>query len=202
VVTVLLVRHTSYSLIDRVLVGRAPHVGLSEPGWRQAHALARDLVRRPICRVQSSPQRRARETAEPIARAFGLPIEIAPKMDELDVGLWSGASFEKLSSNAHWQAWNSKRCSTRPPGGESMRELQKRVLDHLAALEREHPGEEIVLVSHAEPIRAAVLHYRGLPLDAFAQVRIAPGSITELRLNEQDGEVTDMPNAGPQLVAI
>jgi broad specificity phosphatase PhoE len=202
VVTVLLVRHASYSLIDRVLVGRAPHVGLSEPGWRQAHALARDLVQRPISRVQSSPQRRARETAEPIAHAFGLPIEIAPKMDELDVGLWSGASFEKLSSNAHWQAWNSKRSSTRPPGGESMRELQERVLDHLAALEREHPGEEIVLVSHAEPIRAAVLHYRGLPLDAFAQVRIAPGSITVLRLNEQNGELTDRPNAGPQLVAI
>jgi len=152
--------------------------------------------------VQSSPQRRARETAEPIARAFGLPIEIAPKMDELDAGLWSGASFEKLSSNAHWQAWNSKRSSTRPPGGESMHDLQKRVLDHLAALEREHSGEEIVLVSHAEPIRAAVLHYRGLPLDAFAQVSIAPGSVTVLRLNEQDGKIADMPNAAPQLVAI
>jgi broad specificity phosphatase PhoE len=200
VVTVLLVRHASYSLIDRVLVGRAPHVGLSEPGWRQARALARDLARRPICRVQSSPQRRARETAEPIARALGLPVAIAPKMDELDMGRWTGVSFQKLSSSPHWETWNSKRGSTRPPGGESMRDVQRRVLDHLATIEREHPDEEIVIVSHAEPIRAAVLHYRGLPLDAFAQVRIDPGSITVLRLHHQNGEIADELNAIPQLV--
>ena len=57
-----------------------------------------------------------------------------------------------------------------------------------------------MLVSHAEPIRAAVLHYRGLPLDAFAQVRIDPGSITVLRLSDQDGEIADWPDAVPQLV--
>jgi broad specificity phosphatase PhoE len=200
VVTILLVRHTSYSLIDRLLVGRAPHVGLSELGWRQARALARDLAQRPISRVQSSPQRRARETAEPIARTLGLPVEIAPRMDELDVGLWTGASFEKLNRSPQWEAWNSKRSSTRPPKGESMQELQKRVLDHLATLECEHPGEDIVLVSHAEPIRAAILHYRGLSLDAFAQVKVDPGSITVLRLNGRDGEIADRPNAAPQMV--
>jgi broad specificity phosphatase PhoE len=200
VVTILLVRHASYSLIDRVLVGRAPHVGLSEPGWRQARALARDLARRPISRVQSSPQRRARETAEPIARALGLPVEMAPKMDELDMGHWTGVSFEKLSNSPHWETWNSKRSSTRPPDGESMRDLQERVLDHFATIERVHPDEEIVIVSHAEPIRAAVLHYRGLPLDAFAHVRIDPASITVLRLNDQVGEIADEPNAAPQLV--
>jgi broad specificity phosphatase PhoE len=200
VVTVLLVRHTSHSLIDRVLVGRTPDVGLSELGRRQALALAGDLARRPISRVQSSPQRRARETAEPIAYALGLPVEVAPKMDELDVGLWTGASFEELSVSPHWHVWNNKRGSTQPPGGESMHDLQKRVLDHLAMLERQHPGEEIVLVSHAEPIRAAVLHYRGLALDAYAQIRIDPGSITMLRLDEQNGAAVDMPNANPQLV--
>jgi broad specificity phosphatase PhoE len=200
VVTVLLVRHTSYSLIDRVLAGRAPHIGLSELGWRQARALARDLAQRPISRVQSSPQRRARESAEPIAHALGLPIEIAPKMDELDMGRWTGAPFKELNSNPDWQAWNSKRGSMRPPKGESMCDLQKRVLDHLATLARERADEQIVLVSHAEPIRAAVLHYRGLPLDAFAQIRIDPGSITVLRLSDQDGEIADWPSAVPQLV--
>jgi probable phosphoglycerate mutase len=202
VVTVLLVRHTSYSLIDHVLVGRAPHVGLSEPGWRQARELARKLAQRPISRVQSSPQRRARETAEPIAHALGLPVEMAPKMDELDMGLWTGASFKRLNSSPQWEAWNSQRGSMRPPKGESMHDLQRRVLDHLAALERKHPGEEIVLVSHAEPIRAAVLHYRGLPIDAFAQVRIDPGSITVLRLKDQNGEIADRQSELPQLVPI
>jgi probable phosphoglycerate mutase len=200
VVTVLLVRHTSHLLIDRVLVGRAADVGLSELGRRQACALAHDLAPRPITRVQSSPQRRARETAEPIARALALSIEIVPEMDELDVGAWTGASFEELNHNPHWHAWNSKRSSTRPPGGESMPDLQKRVLDHLATLEREHPAEEILLVSHAEPIRAGVLHYRGLPLDAFSQVRIDPGSTTVLRLNDQAGEIAEKANAFLQSV--
>ena len=121
-------------------------------------------------------------------------------MDELDVGHWTGASFEELNSNPHWHAWNSKRGSTRPPGGESMRELQQRVLVHLATLEREHPDEKIVIVSHAEPIRAAILHYSGLPLDAFARIRIDPGTITVLRLRGRDGQIANGPNALPQLV--
>jgi broad specificity phosphatase PhoE len=200
VTTVLLVRHASHSLIDRVLVGRAPDVGLSRPGRRQAGALARELSRRAISQVQSSPQRRAQETARPIAYALGLPVEIAPKMDELDVGHWTGASFEELNSSPQWHAWNSKRASTRPPEGESMRDLQERVVGYLAIIEREHPDEEIVIVSHAEPIRAAVLHYCGLPLDAFAHIRIDPGSVTVLRLNGHGGEIVGRPNAIPQLV--
>ena len=68
-----------------------------------------------------------------------------------------------------------------------MRELQSRVLGGLTHLAKAHPGQCIAVVTHAEPARAAVLHYRGMSLGEFARVEINPGSCTTLKF---DGERT------------
>jgi probable phosphoglycerate mutase len=57
------------------------------------------------------------------------------------------------------------------------------VLAGLSGLEKAHPDQCIAIVSHAEPIRAAVLYYRGISLNEFARVQIDPGSCTTLQLN-------------------
>jgi probable phosphoglycerate mutase len=190
--TIYLVRHATHALVDRALVARTPHIGLSPLGRQEAHALAQHFAHEPIASVQSSPQQRAIETAEFIADAVGLPIEIAPQMDEFDAGAWTGLTFSELEGDSLWCDWNCRRGSTHAPGGESMRDVQDRVVDYLTMLHRSDPDSKIVIVSHAEPIRAAVLHYRRLPLDDFARVRIAPGSITTLRLNRDGGEIVDL----------
>lgn len=189
--TIHLVRHATHALVDRALVGRNVHVGLSESGRKEAQALAERLAHAPIVSLQSSPQQRAIQTAEFIADAIGLPIEIAPQMDELDAGSWTGVTFDELESDPRWRDWNCRRASARAPNGESMRELQQRVIDHLSMLHTTDLDGDIVIVSHAEPIRAAILHYRGLSLDEFASVRIAPTSITMFRLNRHGGQIID-----------
>ena len=68
-----------------------------------------------------------------------------------------------------------------------MRELQNRVLAGLSRLAKAHPGRRIAVVTHAEPARAAVLHYRGIPLGEFARVEIDPGSCTALRFDDEQG---------------
>jgi probable phosphoglycerate mutase len=115
-----------------------------------------------------------------LAAGFGLPVEIAPALDELDYGEWTGRSFEELKPDPRWSRWNSRRGSSRPPGGESMRSLQKRVVDHLAQLRGDRSIDVAVLVSHAEPIRAALLYYSGKPLDDFLSIEIDPGSVSTL----------------------
>lgn len=187
--TVYLIRHAEHALIDRVLVGRNPHVTLNASGRRHARMLGRSLAYEAISQVQTSPQPRAIETARRIAGELTLPLDFVPQMDELDMGAWTGLSFEELARDPLWHEWNRHRGSVRPPGGESMCELQDRVVGHLAELPRLHPDSEIAIISHAEPIRAAVLHYRGLPLDQFMQVRIEPGSATVLRLHASGGDV-------------
>jgi broad specificity phosphatase PhoE len=189
VTTVLLIRHAVHSLLDRVLVGRTAGVRLSESGRRQAAALAAHLAREPLAAVCSSPQPRARETARPIAIIAGVRLEIAAAIDEIDLGAWTGRSFAELDRDPDWRAWNSMRCAARPPGGESMRELQRRVVDHLQRVHAAYPNGRIALVSHAEVIRAALLYYLRLSLDAFAQIEIRPASIATLMLGEGEARV-------------
>jgi broad specificity phosphatase PhoE len=188
--TIILVRHSHHDLIGRVLVGREPNVSLSAAGIRQAQRLAAVLVRRGVTDVKSSPQLRARQTAGPIAAMLGKPVEIMPEFDEADFGAWSGRAFEQLQNDCHWQRWNSDREACRPPGGETMRELQSRVLAGLSRLAKAaHPGQCIAVVTHTEPARAAVLHYRGISLGEFARVEIDPGSCTTLKFDGEQGAI-------------
>jgi broad specificity phosphatase PhoE len=181
--TIILVRHCHHDLIGRVLVGREPNVALSAAGMRHAQRLAAVLVRRGVAEVKSSPQLRARQTAEPIAAMLGKAAEIMAEFDEADFGAWSGRAFEQLQHDCHWQRWNSDRETCRPPGGETMRELQSRVLAGLSRLAKARPGQCIAVVTHAEPVRAAVLHYRGMSLGQFARVEVDPSSCTTLKFD-------------------
>jgi probable phosphoglycerate mutase len=175
-----LVRHGAHALVDKVLCGRSDAAALSPEGVEQAHQLATHFAARAVDAVQSSPRQRTRQTASPIAQAVGRQIDFADDMDELDAGEWTGRSFSDLAGDPAWQAWNARRGQARPPGGESMGELQARVIGHLERL-KDSNAQSVVIVSHAEPIRAALLHCRDLPLDRFAEIAVAPGSISILR---------------------
>ena len=176
--TFYLVRHAAHDLIGILLAGRTVDVALNAQGRSQAEAAAQQLAHERITQVISSPRKRARETAEPIAAAHGLAVTVAPQIDEHDAGLWSGQTFDSLKRDSHWRSWNERRGEVRPPAGESMGELQLRVLGYLDWLAVQFPNESIVLVTHAEPIRAVLLHERGLPLDAFLQIEVPLGSVT------------------------
>lgn len=176
-----LVRHGHHGLVDRVLCGRMPGVQLDELGCDQMASTAEILNSYNPSAVQSSPQRRALQSAAIIADRCGCAVEIAPGFDEIDMGSWTGAAFAKLVSDREWQNWNERRGSARPPGGESMASLQRRVIGHLEHLNGQ--GDTIVIVSHAEPIRAALMFYLGIPLDRFHSVAIDPASISTIRLD-------------------
>jgi probable phosphoglycerate mutase len=133
---------------------------------------------------------RARQTAGVLASASGLPVEIVAEVDELDAGAWTGVSFDELNRDPRWLQWNAERATARIPDGESMRDLQGRMIAHLDHVRASHPNSRVVIVSHAEPIRSAILHYRGIPLADFAKVTVEPASITTLLLHQRGGQIT------------
>lgn len=175
-----LVRHAAHDLVDRVLAGRKLDIVLNAAGRRQAEAIATELARAPVRHVIASPRRRARQTAEPIAAAHRLRVSIAPQIDEHDCGLWAGCEFDALARDPGWRLWNDKRGEARPPCGESMHDLQARVVSYVERLSERHPDETIVLVSHAEPIRAILLHERGLPLGDCLRLDVPLASVTTI----------------------
>jgi probable phosphoglycerate mutase len=175
-----LVRHGHHGAVDRVLCGRMPGVKLDELGCDQMANAAKILRRHRPSVIQSSPQRRALQSASIIADRCGCAVEIASGFDEIDMGRWTGALFDDLATDPRWRQWNERRGSARPPSGESMVALQRRVIKHLEQQQGE--GETIVIVSHAEPIRAALMFYLGIPLDRFRAVVIDPASISTIRV--------------------
>jgi probable phosphoglycerate mutase len=184
-----LVRHAAHDLQHHVLVGRAPGVSLNEAGRRQAGWLSERLAAAPVAGVLSSPRERARETAEPIARRRALGVIVAEELDELDCGEWTGRPFAELAGDPRWQRWNRLRSTTRIPGGELMLEVQARIVQFTERLRQMHPEAHLVLVSHGDVVRAALLHYLGMPLDAVHRLMIAPGSLTTLLLGEGEPQL-------------
>jgi broad specificity phosphatase PhoE len=177
--TIHLIRHGHHALLGKVLCGRTPEVQLDDTGRRQMLSCASRISPSPSS-IQSSPQRRALQSAAILAEAFGLAVEIAVEMDEIDLGDWTMRSLSELEHQSAWRSWNEERGSSEPPNGESMQRLQQRVVRYLESLRERQLGHTVVLVTHAEPIRAALMHYAGIPLDQFLTVEVSPASVSTL----------------------
>jgi broad specificity phosphatase PhoE len=189
--TIHLVRHGHHAMLGRRLCGRMPGVQLDDRGRRQMAGCAASIGRTPAA-IQSSPQRRAQQSASILAWHFGLPVEIFPAVDEIDYGGWTSLAFADLEGDPCWDRWNARRGTSRPPGGESMRALQQRIVRHLEQLRGVETDAAIVIVSHAEPIRAALLYYSGIPLDNFLSVEVGPASISTLAVDQAGIRVTQI----------
>ncbi len=193
--TFFLVRHAMHALVDRVLIGRMSGVHLNLQGRLQAKRLGMRFAQERLTLVQSSPRERAQETAQAIALAAGAPLEIASALDEIEFGEWTGRPFDRLKEDPDWRAWNSERTRARAPNGETMSEAQTRIVAHLERMHMRYPGARIAIVTHAEIIRAAVLHHLGLALEAFDRIEISPASVTILRIGQEDAELTALNQA-------
>ena len=189
--TVHLVRHGHHSLLAGVLCGRMEGIELDELGCRQMSVCAGNLFPAPTA-IQSSPQRRALQSASILAKHCGLAVEVVAAIDEIDVGDWTGRPFDDLNKDPGWHRWNSRRGSNRPPNGESMWRLQRRVVLHLEQLRDDAADGTIAMVSHAEPIRAAILHYTKIPLDHFLAVTVDPASVSTLYFDRRGVHVAQI----------
>ena len=134
--------------------------------------------------LYSSPLQRTRETAEILSERLGLPISYREDVIELDYAEWTGLTFDAIRNDARWQLWREHRSIATIPGGESWRQVQDRIVDALFDLRRIHPDGTLLIVSHGDVIRAALLFALGMPLDFYSRIEIAPASISTIRLDE------------------
>jgi probable phosphoglycerate mutase len=180
--TILLVRHGHTDAIGRRLVGRLPGWHLTQEGRAQAQRLVETLGAQPVARIYSSPLERAIETAEPLARARGLEIVRDEGLIEVEFGEWSGLAFDELARSPEWERFNTNRATANVPGGEGAAAVQVRIVATLERLATVHRGEAIVVVSHADVIREAILYYAGAPLAMVHRIEIAPASVSAVAL--------------------
>jgi len=180
----LLIRHgeNDYTKTHK-LAGRLPKVHLNEHGQKQAQALADALAKVPIKGIYSSPLERAMETAKPIAKSLGLKIQPEKGLLETDVGDWQGKSLKRLYLLKHWKVVQRAPSRAQFPNGETFYECQNRIVGAIDTILSKHKEKDIVAcVFHADPIKLAVAHYLGLPLDQFQRLGCDTGSVSVLAI--------------------
>jgi probable phosphoglycerate mutase len=182
ITTLLLVRHAVTEQTGPMLSGRTPGIDLSETGRAQAEAVAGRLATLPVSVVYASPIERTTQTAQAIARHHELPVRPLPGVIEADYGEWTGGKLAELAKTDLWKTVQLAPSRASFPGGESLASMQARMVAALEAVAVEHAGSMIVVVSHADPIKAAVAHYTGVHLDLFQRIMVSPASVTAVAL--------------------
>lgn len=183
VTTFLLIRHGATNAVGHTITGRLPGVHLNDLGRQQAVALPDRLKRFDIAAIYSSPMERALESAEPLAHALGLPVESSQALLEVDFGAWSGLTLEELQKSDEWKMFNLFRSSSPPPEGELIGEVQTRMVSEMNRLRVRYQGKTVALFTHADPIKAALMHYLGMSSDNLQRLEVSPASISEVRLD-------------------
>lgn len=182
---ILLIRHGVNDYVKKgLLAGQTADVHLNTDGMAQARALAERLANEKfapqIAALYSSPLERCQETAQPVAERLGLELRTLEDVKETHCGDWTGQPLEELRKQESWAQVQIHPSGFRFPGGESMLEIQTRMVTALDKLQREHTGETIAVFSHSDPIKLALAFYIGAPLDLFQRLEISPASISEL----------------------
>ncbi|HUI88122.1 MAG TPA: histidine phosphatase family protein [Anaerolineales bacterium] len=182
----LLIRHGENDYTSKhKLAGHLPNVHLNARGQKQAQELADVLKDVPLKAIYSSPLERAMETAAPIAQQHNLEVIQENGLIETNVGRWQGRSLASLNLTKQWKVVQRAPSRAQFPEGETFYQCQARVIASLDKIAAAHKRQEIVAcVFHADPIKLAVAHYLGLPLDHFQRLGCDTGSVTMLAVNE------------------
>jgi len=180
---IIFVRHGKTPTTGTKLPGRAPNLHLSDEGKSQAEMIAKEIEKssssflgKGVSAIYASPMERTQETARPIAKALNLRVRTLKGLNECDFGDWTGRRLRDLSKLKSWSTVQKKPSSFRFPNGESFTEMQNRMLRTVDKIRERHPGETIVCVSHADPIKAILASAVGTPLDLFQRILVGPCS--------------------------
>ncbi len=192
-----LIRHAeTVSNVQRKFQGKLESP-LTEKGERQIKLLTDRLKvinkRVQFSKIYSSPLDRALKTAEPIASALKIRLEVSDLLMEMDHGSWDGLTIEQINRNYEelWRVWRYSPHLARFPEGESLLEAQNRFREFVEELIRiESINSNIIVVSHAGLIKLGILFMLQIPLEKYWIFGIENASITVVKLSEFSGRLT------------
>ena len=150
-----MVRHGATVLSAEDRFAGVTDVELSEEGREQARRLAERLRHEKITAVYASPLGRTVETARILAAPHNLKVQTCDGFREISHGHWEGMRRHEVEKKfpEEMAEWEKDPYTFAPAGGESGLAVTARALPGLITLVREHPGENILVVSHKATIR-------------------------------------------------
>ncbi len=167
-------------------------VPLTDLGRKQAACTAEFMADIPLSAVYSSDLSRAYDTACAVASKHGLTVQTNPQLREINGGAWEGRLFDELVENEEpYRLWMREIGSATCRDGESVREMQNRVVEAVAEIVAKHPNESVCIVAHGTPIRALTALWTNTPLQLLHTVPWASNaSVTKVEFSSpREGHV-------------
>jgi broad specificity phosphatase PhoE len=180
--TILLIRHgeTDWSRSGQIMGSRP--VPLNGNGMAQASRLATQLTVLKHLLLYSSPTLRARQTADILASTLRVPVQEEPALREVNLGAWEGRYWHELAGTPVRRNFYRMIHEARPPGGETLGEVQQRAVEAVQRLIQLAGSTPLVAVTHADVIRAIVAYYLNTDFWTVRQMQIAHASVTALAI--------------------
>jgi len=141
---------------ERILAGRTEGVPLTETGIKQSEHTAELLEHMNLSTIYSSPIQRAKHTAEIVGKHNSLDVTIDDRLIELDMGKFTGMPYDEIFNshgNVFMKFYNGD-LEIAHNGVETFSDVKKRILGIVDYIIEKHPDENILLVTHMDPIKA------------------------------------------------
>ena len=179
---------------DRILAGRTEGIPLTEAGVKQAEHTAEFLQHMNISAIYSSPIQRAKHTAEIVGKHNSLDVTIDERLIELDMGKFTGMPYDEIINshgNVFMKFYNGE-LEIAHNGVETFSDVKKRVLGIVDHVIENHPNENVVLVTHMDPIKAMLSTIVDLSATNLFELIIANASLNIFREKEQKFSISGL----------
>jgi len=184
----------------KILAGRSPGVNLTETGIQQAEETGKILESLNVSKIYSSPIDRALQTAEIVGKHCDLDITSDQRLIELDMGKFTKMPYDEIFAkhgNVFLKFYEGSD-EVSENGVETFAAVQKRIFDMVDFVVNNHKNENVVLVTHMDPIKAMIGNVLSLKPEILFELIIANASLNIFKNHDQKFYVTGinvMPSA-------
>ena len=168
---------------ERILSGRTPGVPLTDKGITQAEQTAELLEHMNISAIYSSPIQRAKHTAEIVGKHNSIDVTIDDRLIELDMGKFTNVPYDEIFTshgNVFMKFYNGE-LEIAHNGVETFADVKKRVASIVEEVIEKHPDQNVVLVTHMDPIKAMLSTIVDLSPTNLFELIIANASLNLFR---------------------
>lgn len=174
--------------VERILAGRTDGFPLTQTGLAQAEKIAKFLKPLNISTIYSSPIERALTTAKIAAKSLDLEIKTDQRLTEIEMGMFSGMFYEDMFAkhgNVFLKFYQDNPV-IEENGVEPFSNVKKRVVDMVEYCSKEHKEENVLLVTHMDPIKAMISTILQLKPESLYELIIRNASLTILKKEQNN----------------
>ena len=172
----------------RILAGRTKGVPLTKTGIEQAERIAEYLRPLDISAIYSSPIERASHTAEIVAKNNSLDCKLDDRLTEIDMGKFTRMNYDDMFAkygNIFLKFYQNDPVIAEHEV-ETFPQVQSRILDMVSHIVEKHKNENVILVTHMDPIKSMLSSVMDLKPKTLFELIIANASLTVIK--EYDGK--------------